>query len=110
MRDHLLVINKMGPNAAVQTQMADVKLLVPDGSAKPLPPLVDKTLCGACDIVKLLPTGTVTVFHALAPSFSNHGACGVASRYLTLALVGACAPPPACCSPSATAWSAATAG
>ncbi|PAN24513.1 hypothetical protein PAHAL_4G228300 [Panicum hallii] len=87
----------MGHNAAVQTQMAnesthDMKLLVPNGGAtKQPPPLVDKTLCGACDIIKLLPTGTVTVFHALAPTFSNHGACGVASRYLTLALVGACA-------------------
>ncbi|CAN6201729.1 unnamed protein product [Urochloa humidicola] len=89
----------MRPNAAVQTtQMADepthdMKLLVPNGGAsKPTPtPLVDKTLSGVSDIIKLLPTGTVTAFHALAPSFSNHGACGVASRYLTVALVGACA-------------------
>ncbi|CAN6214175.1 unnamed protein product [Urochloa humidicola] len=80
------------------TQMADesthdMKLLVPNGNdaKKPPPPLVDKTLCGVSDIIKLLPTGTVTAFHALAPSFSNHGACGVASRYLTAALVGACA-------------------
>ncbi|CAN6170173.1 unnamed protein product [Urochloa humidicola] len=70
-----------------------MKLLVPSGNdaKKPPPPLVDKTLCGVSDIIKLLPTGTVTAFHALAPSFSNHGACGVASRYLTAALVGACA-------------------
>jgi hypothetical protein len=73
----------------------DMKLLMPNGGGaqdKPSPPpLVDKTLSGASDIIKLLPTGAVMVFHALAPSFSNHGACGVASRYLTLALVGACA-------------------
>ncbi|RCV21362.1 hypothetical protein SETIT_4G133200v2 [Setaria italica] len=90
----------MRPNAAVQTQMAeepthDMKLLVPNGGGgaqnKPPPPLVDRTLSGASDIIKLLPTGTVMAFHALAPSFSNHGSCGAASRYLTLALVGACA-------------------
>ncbi|CAL5047445.1 unnamed protein product [Urochloa decumbens] len=90
----------MRPNTAVQTQMADesthdMKLLVPNGNnannPPPPPPLVDKTLCGVCDIIKLLPTGTVTAFHALEPSFSNHGACGTASRYLTAALVGVCA-------------------
>ncbi|KAF8779160.1 hypothetical protein HU200_002836 [Digitaria exilis] len=59
-----------------------MKLLVPNGGAThpPPPPLVDKTLCCACDILKLLPTGTVTAFHALAPSFSNHGACGLVCR------------------------------
>ncbi|XP_062227604.1 protein DMP4-like [Phragmites australis] len=85
--------------SAVRTQMADetghdMKLLTPhgiNGGAKPPTPVVDKTLSGACDIIKLLPTGTVLAFHALAPSFSNHGACGSASRYLTLALIGACA-------------------
>ncbi|WVZ81398.1 hypothetical protein U9M48_028778 [Paspalum notatum var. saurae] len=86
----------------MQTHMADesthdMKLLMPPyvtgGSATkpPAPPLVDKTLCCACDIIKLLPTGTVMVFHELAPSFSNHGACGAASRGLTVALIGACA-------------------
>lgn len=59
--------------------------------AKPPTQVVDKTLCGACDILKLLPTGTVLTFHALGPSFSNHGACGGASRYLTVALIVACA-------------------
>lgn len=90
----------MKPNC-VQTHMADesthdLKLLMQPpygagGSAKPASPLVDKTLCCACDIIKLLPTGTVMAFHAMAPSFSNHGACGSASRYLTVALIGACA-------------------
>lgn len=75
----------------------DMKLLMPpyphgaSGSTKAPAPLVDKTLCCACDIIKLLPTGTVMAFHALAPSFSNHGVCGTASRYLTLVLIAACA-------------------
>ncbi|XP_066378945.1 protein DMP2-like [Miscanthus floridulus] len=89
-------------SSSVQTHMADessthdMKLLMPPlphgacGSTKAPAPLVDKTLCCACDIIKLLPTGTVMAFHALAPSFSNHGVCGTASRYLTLALIGAC--------------------
>jgi hypothetical protein len=34
---------------------------------------VDKTLSSASDLLKLLPTGTVLAFQALAPSFSNHG-------------------------------------
>lgn len=61
------------------------------GGTRPPPPLVDKTLSSASDIVKLLPTGTVLVFHALAPSFSNHGSCGPANRYLTISLIGVCA-------------------
>ncbi|KAF0921005.1 hypothetical protein E2562_037984 [Oryza meyeriana var. granulata] len=57
-----------------------------------LPPPVDKTLSGASDLLKLLPTGTVLAFQALAPSFSNHGVChAAANRYLVLALIGACA-------------------
>ncbi|KAK3132262.1 hypothetical protein QOZ80_6AG0518590 [Eleusine coracana subsp. coracana] len=69
----------------------DMKQLTSTGGARPPGPLVDKTLSSACNIVKLLPTGTVLAFHALAPSFSNHGVCGSASRYLTLALIGVCA-------------------
>ncbi|KAF0920456.1 hypothetical protein E2562_035167 [Oryza meyeriana var. granulata] len=65
------------------------------GTAKPPTPppaVVDKTMCAACDILKLLPTGTVLAFHELAPSFTNHGgACGAASRYVTTALIVACA-------------------
>ncbi|KAM0868561.1 hypothetical protein ACQ4PT_041242 [Festuca glaucescens] len=52
---------------------------------------VDKTLSGASDLLKLLPTGTVLAFQALAPSFTNHGVCHTANRYLVLALIGACA-------------------
>ncbi|BAB64759.1 P0560B06.26 [Oryza sativa Japonica Group] len=63
------------------------------GAARPPTPpaVVDKTMCAACDILKLLPTGTVLAFHELAPSFTNHGgACGAASRYTTAALIAAC--------------------
>lgn len=69
----------------------DMKQLTFTGEARPPSPVVDKTLSSACNIVKLLPTGTVLAFHALAPSFSNHGSCGSASRYLTLSLIGVCA-------------------
>ncbi|VAI55457.1 unnamed protein product [Triticum turgidum subsp. durum] len=56
-----------------------------------LPP-ADKTLSSASDLLKLLPTGTVLAFQALAPSFSNnHGVCHAANRCLILALVGGCA-------------------
>jgi hypothetical protein len=51
---------------------------------------VDTTLSGASDLLKLLPTGTVLAFQALAPSFTNHGVCHTANRYLVLALIGAC--------------------
>ncbi|KAL6909689.1 hypothetical protein ACP4OV_001348 [Aristida adscensionis] len=70
-----------------------MKLLTPNGmiTGGARPPAVDKTLSCACDIIKLLPTGTVMTFHALAPSFSNHGECGTASRYLTAVLIAACA-------------------
>jgi hypothetical protein len=62
------------------------------GDARPPAPLEDKTLSScACDIIKLLLTGTVLAFHTLVPSFSNHGVCGSASRYLTLSLIGVCA-------------------
>ncbi|TVU20774.1 hypothetical protein EJB05_30370, partial [Eragrostis curvula] len=53
---------------------------------------VDKTtLSSASDLLKLLPTGTVLAFQALAPSFSNHGVCYAANRYLVTALIAACA-------------------
>ncbi|KAE8812390.1 hypothetical protein D1007_10756 [Hordeum vulgare] len=52
---------------------------------------VDKTLSGASDLLKLLPTGTVLAFQALAPSFTNHGVCHTANRYLVLVLIGGCA-------------------
>ncbi|KAM3295448.1 hypothetical protein ACQJBY_038001 [Aegilops geniculata] len=56
-----------------------------------LPP-ADKTLSSASDLLKLLPTGTVLAFQALAPSFSNnHGVCHAANRCLVQALVGGCA-------------------
>ncbi|KAI4980068.1 protein DMP5-like [Hordeum vulgare subsp. vulgare] len=55
-------------------------------------PPADKTLSSASDLLKLLPTGTVLAFQALAPSFSsNHGVCHAANRYLVLALIGGCA-------------------
>ncbi|RLN23527.1 uncharacterized protein C2845_PM07G09930 [Panicum miliaceum] len=65
-------------------------------ATKPLPAAAPKAaarpaLSSASDLLKLLPTGTVLAFQALAPSFSIHGVCHVANRYLVLSLVGACA-------------------
>ncbi|RLM93946.1 uncharacterized protein C2845_PM08G14890 [Panicum miliaceum] len=65
-------------------------------ATKPLPAAATKAaarpaLSSASDLLKLLPTGTVLAFQALAPSFSNHGVCHVVNRYLVLSLVGACA-------------------
>ncbi|XP_010236366.2 protein DMP2 [Brachypodium distachyon] len=68
----------------------------PQASSHEAPPKqaqpVDKTLSSASDLLKLLPTGTVLAFQALAPSLSNHGVChGAINRYLLLALIGGCA-------------------
>lgn len=54
------------------------------------PPVRPALSCASSDLLKLLPTGTVLAFQALAPSFSNHGVCHGANRYLVLSLLGAC--------------------
>ncbi|CAO2184526.1 unnamed protein product [Urochloa humidicola] len=87
----------MDPNA-VQIQMPTAASLQQEPSpvqdapttAKPAPP-PRPALSSASDLLKLLPTGTVLAFQALAPSFSNHGECRAANRYLVLSLLGACA-------------------
>ncbi|RCV25569.1 hypothetical protein SEVIR_5G176800v4 [Setaria viridis] len=61
----------------------------PAEAAAPISP-VRPALSSASDLLKLLPTGTVLAFQALAPSFSNHGACHAANRYLVLSLIGTC--------------------
>ncbi|KAA8543192.1 hypothetical protein F0562_021313 [Nyssa sinensis] len=42
----------------------------------------DKTLSSAANLVKLLPSGTVLTFQSLSPSFSNHGNCSAADKYI----------------------------
>ncbi|GKV20589.1 hypothetical protein SLEP1_g30688 [Rubroshorea leprosula] len=42
------------------------------------------------NLANLLPTGTVLVFKALIPSFSNSGKCVLANKYLTIALIFCC--------------------
>ncbi|CAO2203552.1 unnamed protein product [Urochloa humidicola] len=83
----------MDPNA-VQIQMpTSARQQEPSpaqDAPKPAPP-PRPALSSASDLLKLLPTGTVLAFQALAPSFSNHGACRAANRYLVLSLLGACA-------------------
>jgi hypothetical protein len=76
---------------AQQSSFSSHEASPPPSVAAGKPP-VDKTLSSASDLLKLLPTGTVLAFQALAPSFSNHGGvCHAANRYLLLALVGGCA-------------------
>ncbi|CAO2208221.1 unnamed protein product [Urochloa humidicola] len=66
----------MDPNA-VQIQMpTSARQQEPSpaqDAPKPAPP-PRPALSSASDLLKLLPTGTVLAFQALAPSFSNHGA------------------------------------
>lgn len=91
----------MDPNAVhiqMPTSRQQETSSVQDAPTKPLPAsaAAPKTqarpaLSSASDLLKLLPTGTVLAFQALAPSFSNHGTCHVANRYLVLSLIGACA-------------------
>ena len=80
-------------SGAISVQMPVTGQECPPQEAKPVKGKspVDKTLSGASDLLKLLPTGTVMAFQALAPSFTNHGVCHTANRYLVLALIGACA-------------------
>ncbi|CAL4963571.1 unnamed protein product [Urochloa decumbens] len=77
------------PTAASQQETSSVQ----DApmTAKPALPLPRPALSSASDLLKLLPTGTVLAFQALAPSFTNHGVCRAANRYLVLSLLGACA-------------------
>lgn len=91
----------MDPNAVhiqMPTSRQQETSSVQDAPTKPLPAsaTVPKAqarpaLSSASDLLKLLPTRTVLAFQALAPSFSNHGTCHVANRYLVLSLIGACA-------------------
>ncbi|KAF8676511.1 hypothetical protein HU200_046943 [Digitaria exilis] len=93
----------MDPNAVriqmpTSRQQEETSSVHDDAPTKPLPtdaaaPIAQArpALSSASDLLKLLPTGTVLAFQALAPSFSNHGTCHVANRYLVLSLIGACA-------------------
>ncbi|KAJ9180191.1 hypothetical protein P3X46_008467 [Hevea brasiliensis] len=44
----------------------------------------------AANLANLLPTGTVLIFEAIVPSFSNNGECVLANKYLTLAVIVCC--------------------
>ncbi|XP_062178665.1 protein DMP2-like [Phragmites australis] len=88
----------MDPNAMHIQMPTTTKASSSQEDTKPRPinvatatPPADKTLSSASDLLKLLPTGTVLAFQALAPSFSNHGVCHAVNRYLVLALITACA-------------------
>ncbi|GMH20026.1 hypothetical protein Nepgr_021867 [Nepenthes gracilis] len=51
----------------------------------------DKTLSSLGKIIKLLPTGTVFMFHFLSPVLSNNGVCHPVNKVLTVALLAVCA-------------------
>ncbi|CAB4293417.1 unnamed protein product [Prunus armeniaca] len=48
----------------------------------------DKTLTGAGNLIKLLPTGTVFLFQFLNPVFTNNGHCSTVNKYLSAILIG----------------------
>uniref|UniRef100_A0A0D9V1A0 DUF679 domain-containing protein n=1 Tax=Leersia perrieri TaxID=77586 RepID=A0A0D9V1A0_9ORYZ len=48
----------------------------------------DKVMASTANLAQLLPTGTVLAYQALSPSFTNHGVCNAANRWLTAVLVG----------------------
>lgn len=77
--------------SSVQDDATKKKPQQTDDAATPKAPPARPALSSASDLMKLLPTGTVLAFQALAPSFSNHGVCHAANRYLVLSLIGACA-------------------
>ncbi|KAG8051901.1 hypothetical protein GUJ93_ZPchr0001g29943 [Zizania palustris] len=57
-------------------------------TAAPAPKTVsDKVISSTANLAQLLPTGTVLAYQALAPSFTNHGDCNAANRWLSGVLV-----------------------
>ncbi|KAL6846456.1 hypothetical protein ACP4OV_023904 [Aristida adscensionis] len=70
------------PKAAADGAMAALAPAVsPAGTA------TDKVMSSAANLAQLLPTGTVLAYQALSPSFTNHGDCSDANRWLTAVLV-----------------------
>ncbi|KAK3160884.1 hypothetical protein QOZ80_1BG0066980 [Eleusine coracana subsp. coracana] len=49
--------------------------------------VTDKVMSSAANLAQLLPTGTVLAYQALSATFTNHGACYPANRWLTAVLV-----------------------
>ncbi|GJN13031.1 hypothetical protein PR202_ga31364 [Eleusine coracana subsp. coracana] len=49
--------------------------------------MTDKVMSGAANLAQLLPTGTVLAYQALSATFTNHGDCYPANRWLTALLV-----------------------
>ena len=52
---------------------------------------VHKTLASVANLANLLPNGTVLVFQALTPSFSNNGSCQLSNKCLTACIIVFCA-------------------
>lgn len=62
----------------------------PSSSSTSSPAVIDKTLSSAANLTKLLPSGTVFIFQALSPSFTNKGQCYPSNKYLTYSLLLIC--------------------
>lgn len=77
MPNNFLLVNKMSNSSFIQNH----------GSNHP----VHKTLASAANLANLLPTGTVLVFNALIPPFSNNGTCQLSNKFLTLLIIAICA-------------------
>uniref|UniRef100_A0A0E0JJ75 DUF679 domain-containing protein n=1 Tax=Oryza punctata TaxID=4537 RepID=A0A0E0JJ75_ORYPU len=74
------------PDAAPKTVTdKDNKAMSPDPDPKTV---TNKVMASTANLAQLLPTGTVLAYQALSPSFTNHGECNAANRWLTTVLVG----------------------
>ncbi|ERN07477.1 hypothetical protein AMTRI_Chr12g241970 [Amborella trichopoda] len=54
------------------------------------PGVMDRTIAGAVNITRLLPTGTVLAFQLLSPLFTNNGYCHPINKYFTGVLLLFC--------------------
>ncbi|KAK9161403.1 hypothetical protein Syun_007744 [Stephania yunnanensis] len=88
-RDHLQQPPQQQLEPIIHGEQYSLRQRTPAGSTYIV---IDKTLAGTANLVKLLPCGTVIAFQALSPSFSNCGLCQTpANKYLTIALILLCA-------------------
>ncbi|WVZ71080.1 hypothetical protein U9M48_019705 [Paspalum notatum var. saurae] len=64
------------------------------GAGAPSPDTTsDKVMSSVANLAQLLPTGTVMAYQALSPTFTNHGSCVAANKWLAAVLVGVLAVP-----------------
>ncbi|CAM0884064.1 unnamed protein product [Alopecurus aequalis] len=76
------------PVAMIPTTLKDAgNSTTASAAAGPSAPATNKIISTAANLAQLLPTGTALAYHALAPSFTNHGKCETSNKWLTASLV-----------------------